>query len=161
MEKWVSLEDYPGYSASNMGLIRNDKRDRILAVVRTESRHTYVSLMQGGKQVTRGVAKLIADAFVENPRPKQFTTPIHLNGDLTNCKADNLLWRPRWFAMRFTQQFAQPQQSHAPIRNKATGEVFEDLWVPVKRYGLLYTEILTAVASYTYVFPTMQTFEWV
>jgi NUMOD4 motif-containing protein len=160
-EAWIPLQDYPGYSISNWGRVRNDKRSTLLSIVRTQSRHTYVSLMKEGIQVSRSVAKIVAESFVDNPRPTQFTTPIHLNGDLSNSRADNLLWRPRWFAMRFTQQFGVKPIEHLPIRNKRTGEEFETCWPLVTTYGLLYMDIILATSNFTYVYPTMQTFEWV
>jgi len=161
MEEWIPLQDYPGYSASNMGKIRNDARSRILATVPTASRYMYVSLMQNGKQVTRGVAKLIAQTFVPNPRPDQFDTPIHLDGDTSNSQACNLLWRPRWFAIKFTVQFySEIVYRPKPILNITTGEIFEDIWDVVKRDGVLYQEVVLAISNKTFVFPTMDVFEW-
>jgi hypothetical protein len=160
MEEWIPLRDYPGYSASHLGRIRNDTRERVLAIVKTQSRHTYVGLMQNGEQVKRSVANLVASAFVSNPRPHQFTTPIHRDGDVANSEADNLLWRPRWFAIKFTQQFRKDLDAPSPVRDRETGEVFEDLWIPVMRYGLLYMDILLSIPNRTVLFPTLQAFEW-
>lgn len=162
MEGWVPLQNYPGYSASDQGRIRNDSRGNILAIVRTVSGHTFVGLMKDGVQVKRSVAKLIAEAFVEPP-PHQphFTTPIHLDGNLSNCAADNLMLRPRWFAMKFSQQFFKEQPNHEPIRRIKTGEEFEDCWPLVMTHGLLYIDIILSVVNNTYVFPIMEYFEWV
>lgn len=162
MEGWVTLENYPGYSVSDLGQVRNDRRNSVLAIVATSSGHVFVGLVRNGFQVKRSVAKLVSDAFIPRP-PHQphFNTPIHLDGDLSNCRVDNLAWRPRWFAMRFTQQFKRDQPSHPPIRNKITGEEFQDCWPLVKRHGLLYSDIVLATVNCSYVFPTMQTFEWV
>lgn len=162
MEGWLPLQGYSGYSASDQGRIRNDRRSNILSIVRSNTGHTYVGLMHEGVQVKRSVARLIADTFVPKPQHQpHFTTPIHLDGDLANCTAENLLFRPRWFAMKFTQQFHREQPKHAPIRNKTTGEVFKDCWPLVMKYGLLYLDIVMATTNCSYVFPTMQTFEWV
>lgn len=160
MEGWLPLQNYPGYSASDQGRIRNDKRSSVLAVVRMQTGHTYVGLMKDGVQVKRSVAKLITEAFLPTPIQAHFTTPIHLDGDLSNCYAENLLLRPKWFAMRYTQQFRRLQPTHDPVRNKTTGEVFRDCWPLVTTYGLLYLDILASIVNSTYVFPTMQTFEW-
>lgn len=160
MEGWLPLQDYPGYSASEFGQIRNDRRSSVLTIVKAETGHTYVGLMKNGVQVKRSVGKLIAETFVPKPMQSHFTTPIHLDGDLSNCYASNLLWRPKWFAMQFTQQFRKPQPYHDPVRDKSTGEVFTDCWPLVMTYGLLYFEILSSIVNSTYVFPTMQTFEW-
>lgn len=161
MEKWAPLLGYPGYSASTLGRIRNDRRESILAVVTMSSGHKYVGLVKDGVQVKRALSKLIAGAFVQNPRPDKFTTPIHLNGDLTDCEARNLLWRPRWFAMNFTQQFKRDLPEYPPLREKRTRQEFANCWQPVMMFGLLYMDLVISIANQTYVFPTMQTFEWV
>lgn len=160
MEAWLPLQSYPGYSASDLGQIRNDRRSRILSVVSSSSGHTYVGLMSEGIQVKRSVAKLIADAFLPIPNRPHFTTPIHLNGLLYDCRANNLLLRPRWFAMKFTQQFGKEHPSHPPVRDKSTKEIFQTCWPLVMGFGLLYVDILMSITNCTYVFPTMQTFEW-
>lgn len=162
MEVWVPLESYPGYSVSNLGRVRNDRRDKVLAVARTQTGLPFTSLMLDGVQVKRAVSKLVAEAFVPNPRPKFFTTPIHLDGNLRNCYAENLLWRPRWFAIKFARQFRLDlSHSPRPILETETREVFESPWLPVTIWGLLYNDIVIATANFTWVFPTMQTFEWV
>lgn len=160
MEEWTPLEEYPGYSASELGQVKNEKRQSVLATIRLESGHRYVSLMQGKAHVTRSLARIIANTFVQNPRPGRFTTPIHLNGDVSNCEAGNLMWRPRWFALRYTHQFKIRQPVHGPIRNVATDEVIYDLWDLIIRDGLLYADIIMAIQNKTFVFPTMETFEW-
>jgi hypothetical protein len=161
MEGWIPLRDYPGYSGNGLGQIRNDKRDRILSNVVSQSGHVYVGLIYNGVQVKRSVAKLITEAFLPTPKQRHFTTPIHLNGELSDCHVSNLLLRPRWFAMRFTQQFKRPQPEHAPVRNKLTGMVYQDCWPLVMGFGLLYLDIVLSATNMTYVFPTMQMFEWV
>lgn len=161
MEVWADLQSYPGYSVSNIGRIRNDKRDKVLSIVRTESGHGFVGLTYNGSQVKRAVSKLVAEAFVPNSRPRQFTTPIHLDGDVRNCYADNLLWRPRWFAQKFTTQFRLDLPHTHAVRELETRQVFDDLWPPVMTYGLLYMEIISAIHNRTWVFPTQQFFEWV
>lgn len=161
MEQWVPLLGYPGYSASSLGRIRNDKRDHVLTPVQAEQRRTYVGLTYNGIQVKRNVSKLICEAFVPRPQYASFTTPIHFDGDLTNCCVDNLDWRPRWFAIKHAEQFRKDLPSYPdPVREVRTGETFENCWMAVFHYGLLYMDLLLSIFNKTYVFPTMQTYEW-
>jgi hypothetical protein len=160
MEGWLPLQDYPGYSVSDRGRVKNDRRESILAIVRTVSGHTYVGLTVQGTQVKRSVSKLVAETFIPRSNPN-FTTPIHLDGDVSNCWVENMLWRPRWFAKKFTSQFKMELPPSRPVRDIKTGEEFETLWPPVTTRGLLYMDIYLAIANRTYVFPTMDTFEWV
>lgn len=159
MEQWLPLGEFPGYSASNLGRIRNDRRDSLLTFVLTDHR-PYVGLMRNGFQVKRSVSKLICDTFVQRPENPLFNTPIHLDGDSLNCRADNLLWRPRWFAWKHSHQFRRELPEYEwVIQEIKTKEVFPNCWGPVFHYGLLYLDVVLAVVHKTYVFPTMQIFE--
>jgi len=159
MEQWRPLEQFPGYSASSAGLVRNDRRDSLLSVVLTQNR-PYVGLMYNGVQVKRSLSKLICETFVPRPSNSLFTTPIHLDGHLVNCEADNLLWRPRWFALKHLEQFRQRLPDYDwGVRDVETREEFPDCWRPVFNYGLLYMGVVLSVFNKTHVFPTMHTYE--
>lgn len=160
VEQWVTILENPDYAVSDLGRIRNNYTGRILAVVRTTDRYCYVAYKLNGRQIKRGLAKLVCEGFVL--KPENFNTPIHLDGDPYNCRAVNLVWRPRWFAMKHKYQFHNgvERQHTMLIRDKQTGEVLE-IWEAVTRYGLLYSDILNSINHNTYVFPSMQFFEWV
>lgn len=163
MERWKPLRDFPGYSISDMGRVKNDNTERLLSIIKMPNGHLQVSMQhRDGSRGTRGVAKLVASAFVHNPRPDFFDTPIHLDGKLSNNQASNLMWRPRWFALKFTAQFLADQgEFNQGIRNLRTGEIFEDVWDLVMKEGLLYSDIVMSIENKTYVFPTMNVFEWI
>lgn len=162
MEQWVPLLGYPDYSASTLGRIRNDKRDSLLTIIHLESKRAYVGLMKNGVQVKRNVSKLICETFVPKPTNDHFTTPIHFDGNLSNCQSTNLDWRPRWFAIKHAMQFRTSlPQYPTPVRETKSGEMFDNCWNIVLRYGLLYMDLILSIYNKTYVFPTMQTFEWV
>lgn len=161
MEKWLPLLGYPGYSASDQGRVRNDRRESILAVVRVKGRRSYVGLMLQGTQVKRSLSRLICETFVPNERRQYFDTPIHLDGDLANCRAVNLLWRPRWFADRHSFQFTQDLGETNPVRNIDTGAMYNNVWDIVFAHGVLFNDVVLSIANKTYVFPLMQCFEWI
>lgn len=161
MERWLPLQDYPGYSASDHGRIRNDKRDTILAISSSKYGRPFVGLWVNNKQVKRNLALLICKTFVPNEREAYFNTPICLDGDLSNCRADNLVWRPRWFAYAHHSQFGKELDGIGPVRNVVTGEVYDDVWEVVVRHGALYMDVVMSIYNSTYVFPLMQRFEWV
>lgn len=162
MEEWRPLRDYPGYSASNLGRIRNDKFKREVHATKLKQGRAFVGLMLDGVQVKRSLSKIIGDAFLDSPMAPHFTTPIHFDGDLSNCRVDNLDWRPRWFAIKHAEQFRREfPRVLTPVRDISTGAEFEDSWAAMLQFGLLYFDIVAATNSRTYVFPTMQSFEWV
>jgi len=94
MEEWVPLLSYPGYSASNLGRVRNDKKYHVLTVYEAQGRRPFVKVTRDGTQLTRSLSKLILSAFLPPPRPA-FPTPIHFDGNLHNCSISIMDWRPR------------------------------------------------------------------
>jgi hypothetical protein len=158
--EWMEIEGFPGYSVSNYGRVRNDNTGRILALTRTQRGVIQVGLVLDGIQYKRGVALLVAKAFLPPPKPETFDTPIHLDGDLSNNYIGNLMWRPRWFAIRYQRQFSNDRRGFdQPIMDMGTGEWFPNSWAAAIKYGLLDREILHATLRRTYVFPTYQKFK--
>jgi hypothetical protein len=158
-EQWAPLLGYPGYSASTYGRIRNDKRLRVLTPMALRDNRPFVKLYLSGDQVTRNVSKLVCETFIA---PNQdWTTPIHFNGDLWNCRVDNLDWRPRWFAIKHAQQFRRKLPEYKKsLRELDTGWIYQNAWDPVLRFGLLYMDLILSIYNQTYVFPSMHKYEW-
>jgi len=136
MEYWSLIPDFPRYSVSEFGVIRNDETERILRQVRLPDGRMKVGLMSDGIQYQRSVSRLVLQAFVPNPDPRRSNTPIHLDGSLSHCAAQNLAWRPRWFAKVHTRQFRLDNPDTPPIRNLDTGEIYSGIWEVVKKHGL-------------------------
>jgi NUMOD4 motif-containing protein len=169
LDKWREIPEFPGYSVSTDGLVRNDGSGRILVQTET-ARGVYVGLSRGSEQFKRMVARLVANAFLEfpaNPYHRQtFDTPINRDGDRTNNHIDNLLWRPRWFAVKYHQQFDRGWDQGNRVRESMTVIDFDCVLSAAIEYGLLAIEIFTEAMNHRYygcsdngVWPTGQHFE--
>lgn len=157
--EWRPIEEFPGYSVSHDGRVRNDKRDRVLAITKNQLGIFQVGLTRGKKQYKRGVALLVAQAYLDLPPSEAFNTPINLDGDRSNCAADNLMWRPRWFAISYHKQFFNGKLGfNEPVMEIHTKEWFPTSWDAAIKYGLLDREIMIATLNRTYVWPTYQEF---
>jgi hypothetical protein len=89
-----------------------------------------------------------------------FNTPIHLNGNKQHDWADNLVWRPRWFAFKYHVQFVnRPPYVPEPIIDIDTGEEFFDSRKAAVKYGLLEKDIFLSTSNHTHVFPSGQIFQ--
>lgn len=161
MEQWVALRQHLGYSVSSHGRVRNERTGRILSISKTNNGTTaIVSIRNGGHQVKRALALLVCETFYPDPPPR-FDTPIYLDGDRMNCRADNLRWRPRWFAIKHSRQFHQDLGDAGPVLNVDTGIVYQSVWDVVYEQGVLFNEVVMAAINKTYVFPLFEYFEWV
>jgi hypothetical protein len=163
MEKWAPILDFPGYSVSNLGRVRRDQTGRILRPKVNQTGVAYVGLMREYDQRQRGLAKMVAYAFLK-PQFEAFDTPINLDGNRLNCAVDNLMWRPRWFAVRYHQQFKDDAYSISGLLNGSlraidTGELFDTPRAAACRYGLLERDIVLSVLNQTETWPSYMRFE--
>lgn len=157
--EWREIDDFPGYSVSDSGLVRNNETEYILCRQRNQAGLVHVGITRERIQYKRSVALLVADAFLPIKPALAFNTPINLDGDRANNHVSNLLWRPRWFAVKYYRQFRLGRAKLTrPIEETRTQERFEDSWDAALTYGLLDTDIFSAVVNHTYVWPTYQHF---
>jgi len=162
MEQWREIESFPDYSVSDHGRIRSDKTGRILSLNENQFGVVQVGLMRDGIQYHRSVPLLVARAFISQPFDA-FDTPINLDGNRHNNHVDNLDWRPRWFAIKYNQQFKIPDEDpiDVPVENLKTGEISENSFECAKRYGLLEKDLIFSILNRTYVWPIYQEFRFV
>lgn len=158
-EQWLPIEGFPMYLVSDAGRVINKETNRIIQSSYTRSLVEKVGLIAGDRQYTRSVKLLVADAFVPG-RTDIFDTPIHLDGDPMNNYAMNLMWRPRWFAWKYTHQFTEPQPGarRGPVKDLETGIVYRDIQEASIRNGLLIEEVTRSINVKVSTFPTWQTF---
>jgi len=158
-EEWRVIEQFPDYSVSNRGRVRTDKTGRILNLSENQFGLVQVGIMQDGVQKHRSVPLLVAKAFLSPPEPP-FDTPINLDGDRHNNAVENLMWRPRWFAIRYNHQFRYPRLNtiNEPIIDLETGDISPNSFECAKKYGLLEEDLILSIMNRTYVVPTFQQF---
>lgn len=104
-EIWKDIEGYEDlYQVSNLGRVRsscalharsdegraNTSGWRLMNPGVNSSGYPLVHLSVNGRATTRGVHRLVAEAFVENPDNKPFVS--HIDENPLNSRADNLVW---------------------------------------------------------------------
>ena len=96
MEVWKDIEDYEGlYQVSDLGRVKalNFKRtgeEKFLKQQTNYKGYLYVGLCKDGRQKFVRVHKLVAKAFV--PNPKNLPQINHIDNDKKNNCASNLEW---------------------------------------------------------------------
>lgn len=158
-EKWVELKGYDGYLISTEGRVMREWSERIKEPSVNQQGVCVVNLVVDKRQYLRSLAVLVANTFLYNlETPKHFNTPIHLNGDRMDCRVDNLMLRPRWFAIKYHQQFSEWERENrpgftCPVLLVETEEVFPTSWDAAIKYGLIDRDIWISSINATYVFP--------
>ena len=161
-ERWHELEEFPDYAVSDLGNIHNIKTGMPRRTSINQQGIVKISLYQGRELITRSVAVLVAEAFCEG-ETEFFNTPIHLDGDRENCRADNLMWRPRWFAVQYHRQFNSPEfhTSDVHIREIDTGKEFYSVKDACMYFGLYYNDVYRSYVHGQQIRLTRQEFELV
>jgi NUMOD4 motif len=161
MTDWVPIDGYPLYSVDSLGQVRNDRTNRILRPKINQFGVVNIGLMgEDGVQHHRSLALLVARTFIPQEL-EAFDTPINLDGNRWNCAVDNLMWRPRWFAIQYHRQFKERyyEPIPVPIRNLADNQVFPDSMAVCITFGLLEKDLVRSIEMRTYVWPTYQMFD--
>lgn len=162
IDEWRPVEGFPDYSVNPLGKVKRDSTGRVLAPRFNQYGVPYVGLMRDWRQNNRSLPRLVARAFLPTPS-EIFDTPIQLDGDPSNCRADNLMWRPRWYAVQYNRQFEERYENpiNAPIHAINERERFPNSLAAACRYGLLEREVVLSVLNNTPAWPTYQEFELV
>ena len=162
-EFWKQIRGFPTYCVSDQGRVRNEANGYILTRLINQDKIVYVGLNHCGVQHRRSLAILVANAHVRKPPmfSESFDTPIHRDGDRTNNRAINLLWRPRWFAQRYHRQFMHPYLLPTPVQDLETGTIYDSTREAAVAFGLLEADILIATRGNDFVWPTFQRFVFV
>ena len=158
----MPLEEFPEYLISTHGDIVNANSGRWLAQSRNQEGVVKVGLFKNGRQHTRSVGVLVAETFVVG-RDEISDTVLHLDGILENNRADNLAWRPRWFAHAYACQFGGVSDLSriGPIRDVSTNDRYLDVNEAAIICGLLMEDIRKSIVMGTPCFPTNQRFQMV
>lgn len=162
-EVWQEIPEFPNYQISSLGRIHSDARGIIMRPSFTPFGHLKITLASNwdGLRHTRGVAQLVADAFVEPPNLLCDSVMI-LDGDFSNVAAHNLAWRPQWFVWKYTRQLKKQQPLHfhnLRTRNIVTGVEYENIIQAGMSEGLLFGDIWRSTYTGAALFPNGSIFE--
>lgn len=158
-EEWALIREFPNYVVSNQGRVMNEATRRVLRDSVTEHGVVKVGLVRCGRQYTRSVKLLVAEAFVEREMDL-FDTPIHLDNDQANNAAANLVWRPRWFAWKYARQFEDCEEYlfGGLYLCPQTGETYESIYEIGTKHGLLFKDVLYHIWFDKSLFPSTLAF---
>lgn len=159
-EEWKEIPGFPEYSVSTEGRIWSHARDREMRLSMNQYGVLKVGLFHEGEQTTQSVAVLVAQTFLPD-HPEHFDTVIYLNGDRADCRADNLMWRPRWFARDYHRQLKKDYELvNSVFEEINSGEMFENSLDAAQRYGLLEKDVFNDLLDQNAFLPEGQKFQF-
>ncbi len=90
---WKEIQEYPNYSVSNTGLIRNNNTNKILKQTINKTGYYFLAVAPNGrhgKTKCFRVHREVAKAFI--PNPDNLPQVNHKDGNKLNNCVDNLEW---------------------------------------------------------------------
>jgi len=92
MEEWREIQEFPNYSVSNFGNIKNNKTNKVLKL-NLKGGYYNISLINENGQKSFKVHRLVALAFIPNPENKSDVN--HEDKNKLNNNISNLTWMTR------------------------------------------------------------------
>ena len=125
-EIWKLVADYPNYSVSNYGRVRNNKTGYILKPLEVGFGYVVVELWNKNGPKSKKIHRLVAEAFLPNPDKKPQVN--HIDGNKKNNRLDNLEWVTASENMKhsYDSKIRVPHQER-PVRIVETGEIFKSV----------------------------------
>lgn len=162
-EIWRVIQEFPNYEISNLGNVLNLRTERLMRTSNTGFGHVKITLVSeyDGKRYTRSVAQMVAKEFVSPPNALCDHLVI-LDGDFENVCADNLVWRPRGFAWKYTHQLKEHQPVYyrnLMVRNLLNDEVYGSIIEAGMSEGLLFDDVWRSTYTGDRIFPHGSVFE--
>lgn len=158
-EEWASVGDFPNYVVSSHGRVMNETTRKFIEPSRTTQGAMKVGLFSGNTKYTRSLKVLVATAFVDG-MSEEFNTPIQLDGNPDNVRADNLVWRPRWFAWKYTRQFVNCDEYHDDklYLHLRSGVFYTSIYDVGVTYGVLFRDVKRHIWDGVPLFPDWEEF---
>lgn len=128
MSRTAYIPGHPNYLIGEDGVVYNIKRHTTLKPGDNghKSLHVYLRGENGGGKSYQ-VRRLVADAFLP-PKPGPEYVLTHVNGDHTDCSAQNLMWDTRQNIQVRSLLTMRGHDIHQPIRIINTGQVFKNIF---------------------------------
>lgn len=145
-EKWRPIREFPHYVISDYGRVKHQNRIDARKVTINERGFPVVLLSSATSpsRYLRQVNKLVAIAFLPPPLFADSTAIWHKDGDLSNCKADNLMWdrRDRVIEWNEMHRSGRPKYTTPAVKNNRTGEIYKDAYDCAIQEGQLESTVI-------------------
>jgi hypothetical protein len=160
-EYFKTIPLFYDYAVSNWGRVINKNKNVEMMLSPNQRGELTVGLMRDGNQYRRSVKLLVAKMFVPGSSDLH-NTPIQKDGDRANMHADNIVWRPRWFAWKYRRQLEHiPDWAYTgPVIDNTMGLEYENIAEAAIALGLLFSDIRLSIYNSTIVFPVASVFSY-
>ena len=87
---FINIKDFPNYQVNEQGQVKSVRFNRILKSCVSSNNQVRIGLRRDGISFNRSIHRIVAQAFIPNPRELWFVH--HIDGNKTNNNITNLKW---------------------------------------------------------------------
>jgi NUMOD4 motif./HNH endonuclease. len=134
MEIFKKIEDFNGYSISNLGTVKNNKTNRILKLF--QKREGYLQVQLGRKNNPVYVHRLVAKAFIPNIYNKKQVN--HVDGNKQNNCVENLEWcdaRENYFGCGYANRINNKRKKILATHSSGSKIIFNSRYEATNYFG--------------------------
>lgn len=135
-EEWRTIQEFPRYSVSDFGRIKNNTSNLILTGGNDRDGYRQVTLSNGKKQYNRRICRLVAIAFI--PNPNDLPQVNHKDENKENDCVNNLEWCTALYNNNYG---TKAQSTRRQVKCIETGKIYEGLRVASKECGIPHQNI--------------------
>lgn len=148
----LSVAGFPNYTIDREGVVRPLQSNKILKPIMNNHGDLYFTLYRDdGSKSNQPLKTLYAKAFLPNPERKMDNTVVIKNGVQTDIFYENLCWRSRSYAIRYTRMLKNKPAYFGDVVAKETGTGRERYFKSIRQcaiyYGVLEHEVASSMVS--------------
>lgn len=139
IEKWKPISEFPNYSVSNFGRVRNEITNSILSGGFDRDGYRQVTICDNHKQYNRRICRLVALAFI----PNELNLPQvnHIDENKSNDRFDNL----EWCSAQYNNTYGmRTQKTRRRVKCIETNIIWDGLRVVERALGIPHATISKA-----------------
>lgn len=115
MEEWRVIKEFDNYEVSNLGRVRNIKKNTLMTISKKPNGYCVVKLSKNNVARECRIHRLVAIAFI--PNPNNYDCINHKNEDKTDNRVENLEWCNHQYNNTYgTRYVRQSEKIKVPIK---------------------------------------------
>lgn len=136
VQEWRVIEEFPTYSVSNLGQIRNDQRNNILTGGHDKDGYRQVTICYRNKQYSRRICRLVGKAFL--PNPNNYPCINHIDENKENDKVTNL----EWCTYKYNNNYGQKGSVNGRrVKCVETGKIYKSTREAERQTGIYHSYV--------------------
>lgn len=135
-EEWIVIDEFPTYSVSSFGRVRNDITGYILNGGYDKDKYRQVTICYNHKQYNRRICRLVAKAFL--PNPNNLPQVNHKDENKENNSVNNL----EWCSVKYNNNYGKrTDKTRRKVKCIETGKIYNGIRLAARELNIFHNAI--------------------